>query len=284
MLKVEGRGGRDICAGGIGRTYFTDESQLLRRTAADAARVHVFLDLYGVLLDSAKMRAGYRNGLVDLLGARFGGNRRVWLEAHDAAYEAYVKRAEQETDWEAGPWTELVGRLDADHYRMILERAGVSWHPDDPVAFAKDIEFRIMSTVDARYPDVRPALARLRRAGHRAYVATQASDANARGALTGAGILDALHGVFTGTSQNARKSRTTYWTPIPERIGARPSECVFVDDRLDYLEPAAASGFVALLLDRSRRNPTTPSFVSATLRNLAGLSHYVDVLAAEMKD
>lgn len=282
MLNVEDRTGRDIGAGGNRRDVFhTWAATLKPKAPAGADAVHVFLDLYGVLLDSDRMRVGYRDRLVDLLVARFGGNREVWFAAHDTAYDAYVRRVD-EVDWDAEPWAHVVDRLDADHYRTILEGAGVSWRPDDPQSFARDLEFRLMSTVDARCPDARPALARLRESGHRVYVATGASDANARGALTGAGLPDALHGVFTGTSQNARKSRTTYWTPIPERIGARPSECVFVDDRLDYLEPAAASGFVALLLDRSRRNPTTPSFVRATLRNLAGLAHYVDVLATEL--
>jgi len=244
--------------------------------------VHALLDLYGVVVDSERMARGYRERLADLLRAQLGGSREAWLEAHDRAHAEYAAKAAA-TDWDSDAWLPLVERLDAEHVVAILDHAGVAWRPTDPVAYAKDLEFRVMSSVQARYPDARAAFERLRRAGHRIHLATQATDANARGALTGAGLLGAFDGLFTGTTQNARKSRPEYWAGIPSTVGAPPDRCVVVDDRLEYLEAASSFGMIALLLDRQGRHISEPlpAYVRASLRNLAGLPHYVDVLEGE---
>lgn len=242
----------------------------------------MLLDLYGVVVDSERMARGYRERVADLLRAEFGGTREVWLAAHDHAHAEYVGKADA-TDWDSDAWLPLVERLDAEHVVAILDHAGVAWRPVDPVAHAKDLEFRVMSGVQARYPDARAAVERLRRAGHRIRLATQATDANARGALTGAGLLGAFDLLFTGTTQNARKSRPAYWAGIPSAVGAPADRCVVVDDRLEYLEAASSVGMIALLLDRRRQHASEhpPAYVRASLRNLAGLPHYVDVLEGE---
>ena len=244
--------------------------------------MHALLDLYGVVVDSERMARGYRERLADLLRAELGGSREAWLEAHDRAHAEYAAKAAA-TDWDSDAWLRLVEWLDAEHVVAILDHAGVAWRPADPVAYAKDLEFRVMSAVQARYPDARAAFERLRRAGHRIHLATQATDANARGALTGAGLLGAIDGLFTGTTQNARKSRPEYWVGIPSTVGAPPDRCVVVDDRLEYLEAAASFGMIALLLDRKGRQGSErlPAYVRASLRNLAGLPHYVDVLEGD---
>ena len=109
------------------------------------------------------------------------------------------------------------------------------------------------------------------------YVATGGGETN-EAALRGAGLLDLIDGMFTGHTQNAPKGRPRYWTDIPRRLDAGPRDCVLVDDRLDYLEAAASAGVLALLLDRkgAHRPEAMPSYVQATLRNLAGLPHWVE--------
>jgi FMN phosphatase YigB (HAD superfamily) len=243
--------------------------------------VDVFLDLYGVVVDSERMARGYRERLADLLFEEFGGSRGAWLEAHDRAWSAYGKKADA-IDWESEAWIALVDRLDADHIEEIFGRAGVEGRPDDLTSYAREIEFRVTSGVQARFPDARTAIERLRTAGHRVHVATQATDTNARGALAGAGLLGAFDRIFTGTTQNARKSSRAYWKELPAAVGARPDACLVLDDRLDYLESAAAAGLLAVLVDRARRVPPEelPSFVQASFRNLASLPHYVETLAS----
>ena len=246
--------------------------------------VHVFLDLWGVLLDSDTMQREYGRRIAQHMRERFGGDEATWIEAHNAAWTAYVREAES-MDWSAQPWASTVDRLDARFVTEILERAGVSWRPPDPVAFSRTLDLELMATVNARFPDARAAVERLRGAGHRVYVATQAGDSNARGSLTGAGLLESLDGVFTGTSQDARKSGRPYWDGILSTTRLPPAACVLVDDRIDYLAAADAVGFHALLLDRDGlfEGGAVPPAVRAVLRNLAGLPHYVDTLAGGMR-
>jgi phosphoglycolate phosphatase-like HAD superfamily hydrolase len=143
-----------------------------------------------------------------------------------------------------------VDLLDAQFAVGILERVGIHWRPPDAVAFSRDLEFQAMSTINARFPDARAAVERLRHAGHQVYVVTQATESNARGALTGAHLLNLLEGLFTGTSQDSSKSRRGYWARIRFNLPPPQTPCVLVVDRMDHLAAAAAEGFVRLLLDR----------------------------------
>lgn len=151
------------------------------------------------------------------------------------------------------------------------------------MAFSRELDLSVMSGIDARFPDARIAVERLRTAGHKVYVATQATESNARGALTGAGLMGSVEGLFTGTSQGSPKSHPEYWSRIRAVLGAAAARGAVVDDRADYLQAATSAGFVGLLLDREGvyAEERMPAHVHATLRNLAGLPHLVEVLAAE---
>src|SRR6059058_6044999 len=209
--------------------------------------MHVLLDLYGVLLEHEKTFRGYRDRLAALLAARFGGEAEDWRRAHDEAFVTYTRRA-NEADWDARGYGDVVDELERE----------------------------ALAQVNARFPDARSAIERLRRMGHRVYVATGGSETN-EAALRGAGLAGLIDGIFSGHSQGVHKSRPTYWAEVPRTIGARPSDCVLVDDRLDYLEAAASVGILALLLDRkgAHRPEAMPPYVAATLRNLAGLPQWV---------
>lgn len=238
--------------------------------------MHVLLDLYGVLLDHEKMFRGYREGLAELMSARFGLEPEAWRQAHDEAFVEYVRRV-NETDWDARGWAEIVDELDSRQLLEIFEKVGSATRPDDPLALSRELEREAMARVNARYPDARPAIEKLRASGHRVYAATGGGDTN-EAALRGAGLIDLLDGIFTGHSQNASKGRPTYWSGIPRQLAVRPGDCVLVDDRLDYLEAAASTGIVSLLLDRkgAHRPEAMPAYIEATLRNLAALPHWVE--------
>lgn len=226
------------------------------------------------------MQLEYGRRLARVLSERFGGEESRWLRAHDAAWEAYVHEADS-TDWEQRPWAATVDRLDARFITSLLEWAGVAWRPDDAAAYSRQLEYEVMSTIDARFPDARTAVDRTRTAGHRVYVATQASDSNARGSLTGAGLLDRLDGIFTGSSQGASKTQRRYWSGITDVLGVRAAECALVDDRLDYLKAAGEAGFATLLVDREGvfEGSALPAHIRAVLPGLAGLPRAAELLA-----
>ena len=244
--------------------------------------MQVFLDLWGVLLDADRMQREYGPALARHLATEFGGAEADWTAAHTAAWTEYVRGTES-AEWGRESWSAIADRLDAAFALGILERMGVRWRPPDPAGFSRDLDLRVLATVNARFPDAQAAVQRLKAAGHGVYVATQATESNARGALQGAGLLGSLDGLFTGSSQDALKSRPAYWEKILRGVSAPAGECIAVDDRADYLEAAASTGFTALLLDREGvyESAGAPAFVRATLRNLAGLPHFVEVLAAE---
>ena len=246
--------------------------------------MHVLLDLYGVLIDHEKMFRGYRERLAELLAARFGGTPEAWRRAHDEAWVTYLQRVNS-VDWESRGYADIVDELDARHLLEIFDRVGVAGRRADALAVSREFEREAMSHVNARYPDARTAIERLRSAGHRVYVATGGSETN-DAALRGAGLFGLIDGIFTGHSQNAQKGQSRYWQEIPHRFGVKPVDCVLVDDRLDYLEAAASVGIVALLLDRkaAHRPESMPPYVEATLRNLAGLPHWVELWTATRGD
>jgi len=237
----------------------------------------VFLDLWGVLADSRKMTPAYRQRAAEILWSRYGGSIEAWLRAHDVALAWYERHMTDPTTWEHGSWIDVVTRADVENINRMFREASIS-PPPEPHRLSVALDLDVMSVIDAAFPDARPAVSRLKRGRHRAFVSTNATEANARGALRGAKLLDELDGIFTGEILNAGKTDPAYWRGIVERLRIDPKRAYVVDDRPEYLKAAALAGFRCLLIDREGRHPlaTMPPFVEATLRNLAGLPQYVD--------
>ncbi|TLZ61567.1 MAG: HAD family hydrolase [Methanobacteriota archaeon] len=181
----------------------------------------VFLDLWGVLTDSRKMTPAYRERAADFLRTRHGGPIEAWLRAHDVAAAWYEQHMARPETWDAGTWIEVVGRADSENILRMFREAGVP-PPADPNGLSRALELEVMAGIDAAFPDARPAVARLKKAGHRLYVSTNATESNARGALSGAKLLTEFDTVFTGERQNAGKIDVTYWRGIVERLGTQP--------------------------------------------------------------
>src|SRR3989442_1470281 len=217
-------------------------------------------------------------------GERHDGPDRDEFGFDDDAWVTYVQRINA-ADWDARGYADVVDDLDARHLLDIFERAGVTNRPADALVVSRELEREAMAHVNARYPDARTAIERLRAAGHRVYVATGGGATN-DAALRGAGLFDLIDGIFTGHSQNAQKGQSRYWREIPDQLGVEPMNCVLVDDRLDYLEAAASVGIVALLLDRkaAHRPESMPPHLGATPPNPAGLPHWVELWTATRHD
>jgi len=120
--------------------------------------------------------------------------------------------------WERGTWLEVVDSADAEHLTRLFQGAGIE-PPPDLLATARSLEREVMSGIDAAFPDARPTVARLKRMGLRVFVATNATESNARGALAGASLLDALDGVFTGERLATGKATPAYWRAVRRNLG-----------------------------------------------------------------
>src|SRR2546429_7286820 len=186
--------------------------------------MHVLLDLYGVLLEHEKTFRGYRDRLAALLAARFGGEAEDWRRAHDEAFVTYTRRA-NEADWDARGYGDVVDELDARHLQEMFERVGVPPAAGDPLGLSRELEREALAQVNARFPDARSAIERLRRMGHRVYVATGGSGKNET-ALRGAGLCRLIHGNLIRHFPSVHKSPPPYLSEVPRTVSAKPSACV----------------------------------------------------------
>src|SRR2546429_7424244 len=167
--------------------------------------MHVLLDLYGVLLDREKTFRGSRDRLAALLAARFGGEAEDWRRAYDEAFVTYTRRA-NEADWDARAYGDVVDELDARHLQEMFERVGVPPATGDPLRLSRELEREALAQVNARFPDARSAIERLRRMGHRVYVATGGSEKK-ESALPGAGLARPVDGNFSGPPPGGPQNR-----------------------------------------------------------------------------
>src|SRR5205814_10421934 len=135
----------------------------------------------------------YRERLADLLAARFGGSPDAWRQAHDEAFVTYTRRA-NETDWRGREYGEVVDELDAQHLIEMFERLGIDARPAEPLVLSRELEREALARVNARYPDARSAIERLRGKAHHVYVATGRGHTN-QAALRRAGLARLTDGI-----------------------------------------------------------------------------------------
>lgn len=206
----------------------------------------VFLDLYGVLVDSAVMERAYNERMAAILQRRFGGDAGEWRRKQAESYVWYQQRGAEldrrdGRDREGDAWVEAVADLNASQLRYVLGRMGVAV-PTNLRALSEEIEEETVLGIDATFPDVRPALAALRADGHRTFLSTNANRSNAESALIGGGIREYFDGLLMLETARAKKDRPYYWRRAFEHAATEPSRAVVVDDHGPFLETAANLG------------------------------------------
>src|SRR5436309_2489526 len=115
----------------------------------------------------------FGRGVAQILSSRHGGSEDAWMRAHDVAGAWYSDVLKEPETWSRGTWLEVVNRADAENLVRMFREVGIA-PLQDPLAAARALEFEVMSAIDSAFPDARPAVARLRRDGHRVYVTTNA--------------------------------------------------------------------------------------------------------------
>jgi putative hydrolase of the HAD superfamily len=215
----------------------------------------VFLDIGGVIYDDRIYRRAVLRGLRDL-GAD------VTDESYEAAYEE-LRRAQRASFRDA-----LADRfLPAGIGRGEVTKAIASHWANPP---------------DALHEDVRPCLDALTEAGYRlGVIANQPSE------VLRAMMRDRLGGYFEflGVSDELglEKPDARIFAHALREIGAEPSACAMVGDRLDYdVRPAKAAGMRAVWLLRGEapQEPTAEQLAEpdAAIRTLAELPAVLEVL------
>ena len=208
----------------------------------------VFLDIGGVIYDDRIYRRAVLRGLRDL-GAQ------VTDEEYEAAYEG-LRRAQSASFRDALADRFLSPEMDRD----VVTRA-IAPHWANPP--------------DALHEDVRPCLEALVGAGYRlGIIANQPSE------VRRAMVRDRITGYFEflGVSDDLglEKPDARIFEHALREVGAEPSACVMVGDRLDYdVRPARAAGMrsVWLLRGEAPEEPTPEQLAEpdAAIRTLAEL-------------
>ncbi|HSD49422.1 MAG TPA: HAD-IA family hydrolase [Actinomycetota bacterium] len=216
----------------------------------------VFLDIGGVIYDDRTYRSAVLRGLRDL-GAI------VTEQEYDAAYEE-LRRAQDGSFRDA-----LAERfLRAEVGREVVTRAVAShWsHPRE-----------------ALHQDVRPCLEALVTAGYRlGVIANQPTEV--RHAMARDGLTDFFEFLGVSDDLGLEKPDPRIFAHAVEAIGAPPSACAMVGDRLDHdVRPAKVAGMRAVWMLRGEapERPTREQLdePDAWVRTLADLPPALEAIA-----
>lgn len=128
---------------------------------------------------------------------------------------------------------------------------------------ADELGFGPRSKIFKIYPDVIPALERLKANGVRLAVISN-WDYSLHRVLRGAGIYDEFEVVIASLEEGMEKPDTRLFHMTLEKLGVDPDEAAHVgDDPIDDLKGARDAGMRAVLIDRSRKAPPSPPYISS---------------------
>jgi FMN phosphatase YigB (HAD superfamily) len=231
---------------------------------------HIFFDLSGTLVDSARMPHCYAYHLGLVMAERFGGSADAWAQANLtilADWDSYF--ADLDFDGDDGMADLWEGELRVT--RALFRLTGMTGvkEPDGDVLASLSRELPYLATrhCDAFYPDSKPVIEALYHAGYVLGVATHAVSAQARGTLEGAGVLDYFRGplLCPDVTERFRKDRDFFLAShIP------PENCLVVDDGVESIRGAKAAGMQTAYLRRDTVSYESPAdhFLTGDLRDL----------------
>lgn len=221
-----------------------------------------FFDLHGVLADARAIGKRYEAHVARVLeaaGVDSKAARRIhgevlarWVTAFRAAshiddgdgfdeagFMARMRRIDD--DWE----TYLLDRIPEAHRETSREQLVTS-----------TVEYDAMVAAPCEgviYPDVRPALQRLQRAGITLHVASSASTNHVRGTIESCNLVAFFSCVIGYDAVRAPKKAThgLYFSRMLDLAGARGDASAFVGDSVEEGTLASARGMRYILVDRA---------------------------------
>lgn len=235
----------------------------------------MILDLYGVLVDPDETKRQYRRRLAAILRRDYGGDEGEWARAYDAAHGASTvavsRRGSVTNDYDASL------RAADELWLDTLFRAVLRRRPDGEArVIVGRLEEEVFNGLDASYPGTVGLLAELEGMGVELCVATGARLAQARQALRAGGLHRHVHSILSAEMAGSRKSDDAFWSQAFSSLRRSPPDCVVVDDKVDYLAPAARAGAYAVWLHRHGMSWNSPRFkLAATLEGLQGLPAFL---------
>lgn len=204
---------------------------------------HVFFDLYGTLVDSARMKPCYAAALGRIMAVRFGGVPEAWAAAN----------AQIVADWDSY-YADL--DLSGDHgiedmwegeYRVTraLFRLTGTPEPGQSVitALSRELPELVSASCDALFPEAQSVLGALRERGLMLGIASHALQGQARGVLRAGGVLEYFTAPVWGVDAAEQFDKdANFYRKLALAARAAPSACLVVDDTPAPLRAAREAG------------------------------------------
>lgn len=235
---------------------------------------HLLFDLYGTLVDSARLYPCYAAQLGRVMADRYGGDPAAWADANRrivADWDSYYADLDLAGDDGVNHMWEGQFRVTRALFRLT--------HTPEPAqaeltALSRELPYLATRACDALYPDARDLLPNLQETGYRLGIASHTTTIQARGTLEGSGILDLFTGPILGPDVTGHfaKNKAFYLS-----ANLPPENVLVVDDSLDGIRGAKAAGMKAAFLRRDGQPKPSP----ADHILLGGLSGLPDLLNAE---
>lgn len=238
---------------------------------------HIFFDLHGTLVDGVKLHPCYTENLGRVMTERYGLTPEAWIKANRQVLDDWDSYY---TDLDLGG-DEGITHLYEGLYRTtraMFRLAGMAEPPKAELSqLSRELPGLVTWTCDAFYPDARPVVEALYRAGYILGVTTHALHEQARGLLHGARVLDHFAGPIVGadTADCYEKDRM-YFLKVAQMAQVAPEDCLIVDDVARYTAAARAAGMHTAQVIRKEFQAR---YKHADFRLEGGLSALVEALA-----
>ncbi len=209
----------------------------------------VFLDLHGVLVDSAALGPQYGEAQARLLAARYGGQVADWIAARRRV---------------AGHWQEnwadldLAGPAGADALlegwtRNLLDNLremGIQEDPETVRRLAPELSYQVTRQCAVHYGEVPGCLRRLRGRGLILAVLSNAHSSHVRGVLEGSDLMQYVDYAWGPDSLDLGTKNVEAYRRALAIIGVPATACLVADDNAAGIRAARELGALTVLVDR----------------------------------
>lgn len=204
----------------------------------------LFFELFDSLIDRQQVRTGYRAHLGPFMAARYGGEPDAWLRAHElisADWDSYYADLDLADDDGIDDLWEGMFRTT----RALFRLTGTAEPPKPELtALARTLPAEIAALHDALIPAARVSLTKWQAQGIRLGVITGSLTSYARGALTGAGVIDQFDAPILGVDTIERFVKDRDFYQRAARIArVIPADCVLIEADPAARQAASEAGW-----------------------------------------
>lgn len=237
---------------------------------------HIFFDLNGILIDSARMRSCYSAQLGIILARRYGLSPEVWSAAYQRVvddWDSYYADLDLEGDEGLAAMWEGLFRITRALFRLTA-----CPEPDkvELTALVRELPGLAASGCAALHSDAAFVVQKLHATGYIVGITSHLMSTQAQGMLLGGGILQYFAGPIVGPDvvESFRKD-AAFFRAAAAQANANPAACLVIDKHLTGLAGARLAGMRTGLLLRESQTQTVE--VDLVLNSLYDLLNYLGV-------